>query len=322
MKDLSSMSRPVNPASAFVSEIGSVLSPETLFLENEPLSRKTTLGVGGPARFYSEPASTDDLRGLLRAADRHGIRVLVLGRGSNVLVPDEGVDALVLRLQHPCWRRIDVAADGRVRAGAGVRLRKLCGEACRRGLAGLEFLEGIPGTVGGALRMNAGAMGGWFFDVVEEVRIMAWNGEARVYQREELHYGYRLCRELLDSIGLEVVLAPPGREAAEQIRRRLVEYQQRRNGTQPKDSSAGCIFKNPDGDFAGRLIDELGLKGARVGDAEVSALHGNFIVNRGEATATDVIELVRRLRSEVRRQKNLELEPEVLLFGKEWRDVL
>ena len=322
MNSLSSGNRPANSASAFVSQLGSALSRETVFLENEPLGRKTTLGVGGPARFYSEPASTDDLRVLLRAADRHLIRVLVLGRGSNVLVPDEGVDALVLRLQHPFWRRIDVAADGRMRAGAGVRLRKLCGEACLRGLAGLEFLEGIPGTVGGALRMNAGAMGGWFFDLVEEVRIMAWNGNARVCRRDELHYGYRLCRELLDAIGLEVVLAPPGREAAEQIRRRLVEFQERRSGTQPKDSSAGCVFKNPDGDFAGRLIDELGLKGARVGDAEVSTLHGNFIVNRGEATATDVIELVRHLRSEVRQRKNLELEPEVLLFGKEWRDVL
>jgi UDP-N-acetylenolpyruvoylglucosamine reductase len=232
------------------------------------------------------------------------------------------VDALVLRLQHPCWRRISVARDGRVRVGAGVRLRQLCGEACRQGMAGLEFLEGIPGTVGGALRMNAGAMGGWIFDLVQEVRLMSWDGDERTLRREEMHYGYRNCRELAQAIALEAVLAAPGREAVEEIKHRLKEYQARRNESQPRESSAGCMFKNPDGDHAGRLIDELGLKGARVGDAEVSAVHANFIVNRGRATAGDVIGLVRLIRREVRRQKAVELEPEALLFGKDWREVL
>ncbi len=301
---------------------GVAVSAETVFLRDEPLARRTTLGVGGPARYYTEPASTADLRNLLREAARHGIAVFLLGRGSNVIVPDSGFDGLVVRLRHRSWREVAVENGDRLRAGAGVRLRELCGEACRSGLGGLEFLEGIPGTVGGALRMNAGAMGGWFFDLVEWVRVMTLTGEEKVCSRDELHFGYRVCRELLDEVALEAGLRAPRREERTAIRRRLAEFQEKRTESQPKESSAGCIFKNPEGDFAGRLIDELGLKGRRVGDAEVSGVHGNFIVNRGAARADDVLELIRQLRAEVARRKDIELEPEVLLLGAEWREVL
>lgn len=298
------------------------LSPETVLRSNEPLAKRTTLGVGGRARWYAEPASVEDLISLKHAAAETGLPVFFLGRGSNLLVMGGGIEVLVIRLQHRRWRQVDMLSDGCLRAGAGVRLRELCGEALRRGLAGLEFLEGIPGTVGGALRMNAGAMGGWMLEVVESVRLVNGQGGETVCRREDLHYGYRHCRELRDACALEAVLRPPGRAASEAIREVLHRHQEHRQATQPREPSAGCIFKNPDGDSAGRLIDHCGLKGTRVGDAEVSPVHGNFIINRGRATSGEVVDLVRRVRDGVWKHARVELEPEVLLLGAEWEDLL
>jgi UDP-N-acetylmuramate--L-alanine ligase/UDP-N-acetylenolpyruvoylglucosamine reductase len=300
-----------------------VLSPETKLLENEPIGPKTTMRVGGPARYYAEPANEADLCALLRETRLRALPVLILGRGSNLLVPDEGVAALVLRLAGREWQRFDVRPDGRVEAGAGLRLKELCGLAAARGLRGFEFLEGIPGTLGGALRMNAGAMGGWMFDLVEAVRLVLLDGTVRTLRRHELHVAYRDCRELGDSIALGALLRPvsAGVPTAD-IQAQIAAFQVRRLATQPRDPSAGCMFKNPPNDSAGRLIDALGLKGERVGDAEVSAVHANFIVNRGQATAADVIALMRRVRERVKAAHGIELEPEVLLYGRDWRDVL
>ncbi len=323
MSDAATAETAVHPPSpGFLAGVAGRLSAESRVVEGEPLARKTTLGVGGRARFYAEPATREDLCLLLRQAEKCGIRVYLLGRGSNVIVPDEGVDGLVLRLQHAGWRGIEAGEDGRIWAGAGVRLRKLCGEACRQGLGGLEFLEGIPGTVGGALRMNAGAMGGWFFDLVEEVHLMTLGGEEKKCPKETLRYDYRICHDLMDTIAMGVYVRAPSRETASAIKRRLAAYQEKRAESQPRESSAGCIFKNPEGGHAGKIIDELGLKGKRVGAAEVSAVHGNFLINRGGARAADVIELVRALQEEIRRRRGIELHPEVLLFGRDWRDVL
>jgi UDP-N-acetylenolpyruvoylglucosamine reductase len=238
-------------------------------------------------------------------------------------VPDEGVAALVLRLAGREWQRFDVRADGRVEAGAGLRLKELCGLAAARGLRGFEFLEGIPGTLGGALRMNAGAMGGWMFDLVDAVRLALRDGTVRTLRRHELHVAYRDCRELADAVALGAVLRPisAGVPTAE-IQAQIASFQMRRQATQPRDPSAGCMFKNPPNDSAGRLIDSLGLKGERVGDAEVSPVHANFIVNRGRATAADVLALMRRVRERVKAAHGIELEPEVMLYGRDWRDVL
>jgi len=194
--------------------------------------------------------------------------------------------------------------------------------AAQGGLAGCEFLEGIPGTVGGALRMNAGAMGGWIFDLVDEVEIMTLQGERRLLPRADMHIAYRHCAELHDAIALGALLRPPAQGEAAAIGRQLDVYRSKRHESQPREPSAGCIFKNPPGGSAGRLIDECGLKGERVGDAEVSPVHANFIVNRGHASGADVLELVRRVRARVRQAKGVELEPEVLLYGREWKDVL
>jgi len=298
------------------------LSSEAKLRREEPLAPRTTLRVGGAARVYAEPANVADLQALLRGAQAAAVEVFLLGRGSNLLVPDEGVDGLVIALTPDAWANFESRADGRVWVGAGLRLKNLCGLAAKAGLLGFEFLEGIPGSVGGALRMNAGAMGGWMFDVVEEVQLMTFAGEVKTLARAAMNVDYRHCAELHHAIALGALLRPAAQADVDAVKRQMDAYARKRHESQPREPSAGCMFKNPPGQSAGRLIDECGLKGERVGDAEVSPVHANFIVNRGAATATDVLELVRRVRARVRQLKGVELEPEVLLYGKKWKDVL
>lgn len=298
------------------------VSSATQLKREEPLAPKTTLRVGGAARIYAEPASTEDLQALLRGAKARGIEVFLLGRGSNLIVPDEGVDGLVVSLGHETWAAFEPRGDGRVWVGAGLRLKNLCGLAAKAGLAGFEFLEGIPGSIGGALRMNAGAMGGWMFDVVEEVRIMSLDGGVMTWAKAAMHIDYRHCAELHRAIALGALLRPAAQADADSVARQIDVYRRKRHESQPREPSAGCIFKNPPGTSAGRLIDECGLKGERVGDAEISPVHANFIVNRGRASGADVLELVRRVRVRVREAKGVELQPEVLLYGRKWEDVL
>jgi len=306
----------------FVEALRPRLAKETKLKREESLGAKTTLRVGGPARVYAEPAGVGDLQALLREAKAPGVEVFLLGRGSNLIVPDEGVDGLVISLANEAWAGFEAREDGRIWVGAGLRLKNLCGLAAKAGLSGFEFLEGIPGSVGGALRMNAGAMGGWMFDVVEEVRVMTFDGEVKTLARAAMHVDYRHCAELHEAIALGALLRPAVRAEAQAVARQIDVYRKKRQESQPREPSAGCIFKNPPGTSAGWLIDESGLKGERVGDAEVSPVHANFIVNRGHATGADVLELVRRVRARVRQAKGVELEPEVLLYGKNWRDVL
>jgi UDP-N-acetylenolpyruvoylglucosamine reductase len=170
--------------------------------------------------------------------------------------------------------------------------------------------------------MNAGAMGGWMFDVVEEVQLMTLTGEVRTLKKAELRVAYRECRDLLEAVALGALLKPASPAEGEAISRQIDVYRRKRHETQPREPSAGCVFKNPPGTSAGKLIDELGLKGERVGDAEVSPVHANFIINRGQATSADIITLMRRVRERVQQARAITLEPEVLLYGKEWRDVL
>ena len=309
---------------SLAADLRAVLAPESGVRREEPLATRTTLRVGGSARILAEPASEADLASVLQRTHAAGVPIIMLGRGSNLLVPDSGVDAVVISLGHPAWQRFAPEADGRVRVGAGLRLKNLCGLASKAGLVGFEFLEGIPGNVGGALRMNAGAMGGWMFDVVEEVRVMARDGTVRTYRKAEMKVDYRHCAELEAAIALEAVLRParvaPGED--ETIRRQIDAYRDKRHQSQPREPSAGCMFKNPPGDSAGRLIDAAGLKGERVGGAEVSTVHANFIINRGGATSADVITLVRRVRERVQGVSGVTLEPEVLLYGGDWRKEL
>jgi UDP-N-acetylenolpyruvoylglucosamine reductase len=298
------------------------VSPDCVLKEDEPLANKTTMRIGGAARFYAEPSNLCDLRALLSAAKLFDLETFCLGRGSNLLVPDEGFAGLVIRFSGPGWRRTEVLGDGRIWAAAGVRLKEICGHAAKAGLAGFEFLEGIPGAIGGALRMNAGAMGNWMFDVVERVQFLDEAGQLQDLPKDAFHFGYRKVEEISRGIALGAILKSAEVEAEASIRDRMDSYSTSRKASQPRDPSAGCIFKNPEGNFAGKLIDTYGVKGMRVGAAEVSNVHGNFIVNRGGASSADVIELVRQVRAAIQAKSGYVLEPEVLLLGKSWDDVL
>jgi UDP-N-acetylmuramate--alanine ligase len=307
---------------AHAAALRSAVPATTSIRREEPLAKKTTLGVGGAARLYADPADENGLVALVRAARGRGLTILPLGRGSNLIVPDGGVDALVISLRQPVWEIFEPRGDGRVWVGAGLRLKNLCGRAAQAGLARFEFLEGIPGNVGGALRMNAGAMGGWMFDVVEAVRVLTFDGTIHDLKRDEMHVDYRHCAELHGAIALGALLRPKASGASADIARQVDAYRDKRQKSQPREASAGCVFKNPPGDFAGRLIEASGLKNASEGGAAVSETHANFIVNRGGATAADVIALVRHVRAEVGRQHGVRLEPEAILFGGNWEDVL
>jgi len=294
-------------------ELAQRLSPATVIRRDEPLARHTTLRVGGPVDIYVEPASEEDLAAVLAYCHERNRPFFVLGRGSNLLVKDGGFRGVVVCLVHPHFSRIEPAGQ-RLRCGAGAKLKAVAVEARRNGLAGLEFLEGIPGSVGGALRMNAGAMGGAMFDVVESVRLMSFDGKVKEQAARELTTAYRSCPALKTHIALAAVLCgqPGSREAIEQ---RMNEYSRKRWTSQPAAPSAGCMFKNPPSIPAGKLIDELGLKGTRAGGAVVSAEHGNFIVNDGSATARDILELIQIIKQRARAERGIELETEVEIVG-------
>ncbi len=303
-------------------DLKSLLSASAKIKQEEALAQKTTMRLGGAARIYVEPASKDDLKTLFIYALSNNIPVLPLGRGSNLIVPDSGVDAIVVYLGNDYFSQFEVLADRKVRVGAGLRLKNLCGLATTAGLAGFEFLEGIPGNIGGALRMNAGAMGGWMFDVVETLDLMTLDGVFHTLKKADVHTGYRHCSELDHAIALGAVINPATPQQSDVISRQIDVYRKKRHESQPREPSAGCIFKNPENDSAGRLIDVSGLKKARVGGAEVSDVHANFIVNKGGATSADVIALVRHIRARVSEVAGVNLEPEVLLFGSNWKSVL
>ena len=298
------------------------VSEATVLKENEILASKTTLRVGGAAKFYAEPANVDDLMQILKWVRNNECPMFVLGRGSNVVVLDEGFDGLVLRLNHEHWRSIEVLKDDTLKVGAGIRLKELCGSLCKLGYTGFEFWEGIPGTLGGALRMNAGAMGKETFDVVESVSAISSEGSLIEYKKKELTVSYRSCKELQEQVAIGAIIKLEKAGAQTPSREIMESFSQKRKSSQPKEASAGCMFKNPEGNYAGKLIEEAGLKGSQYGGAEISTIHGNFIVNKKNAKCADVIALVRKAREEVRGATGIDLQPEVLLFGKKWSELL
>ena len=295
------------------SRITKRISDTTILRKNEPMARRTTLRVGGPADFYVEPSCEEDLAGVLRFCAEEKIPFLILGRGSNLLVKDGGVRGVVISLSQPGFSEFRIEGE-RLICGAGVRLKTVAIEAKRQGLAGLEFLEGIPGSVGGALRMNAGAMGSWFFDVVESIRFMDYRGEIHKRSVREVHVEYRGCPLFKNHIALGATLV--GKPAPKEIvAERMNGFSQKRWKSQPAAPSAGCIFKNTSVLPAGKLIDELGLKGTRVGGAIVSDVHGNFIVNEGNATAADVLTLIDMIKQRAKAARGIDLETEVEIIG-------
>lgn len=299
--------------SGFAADLGRGLSQETIIREHEPLARRTTLRVGGPADLYVEPASESDLQAAVIFCSRNHLPFFVLGRGSNLLVKDSGFRGAVICLAQAYFARIEVDAP-LLRCGAGAKLKSVAVEAKRHEITGLEFLEGIPGSVGGALRMNAGAMGGSMFDVVQTIRLMDLQGNIAERSTSELAVKYRECATLKSQIALGALLRGRAGTRAE-IERKMNEFSQKRWSSQPAAPSAGCMFKNPASIPAGKLIEELGLKGTRIGGAMVSLEHGNFLINDGTATARDVLGLIELVRQRARAARGVELETEVEIVG-------
>jgi UDP-N-acetylenolpyruvoylglucosamine reductase len=296
-------------------ELTKRMSPSAIVRRDEPLAKRTTLRVGGPADVFVEPASEEDLAAVLKFCSEQGMKFFVLGRGSNLVVRDGGFRGVVISLAAPYFSRVEVK-DDRVHCGAGAKLKNVAVEAKRSGLAGLEFMEGIPGTVGGALRMNAGAMTGATFDVVEGIRMMDYAGKIIGAVPSDLSVEYRSCANLKTHIALDAVLK--GRvDSRESIEQRMIAFSKKRWTTQPAAPSAGCMFKNPAACPAGKLIDDLHLKGTRVGGAFVSAEHGNFLVNDGTATARDVLQLIEKLKERVKSERGIELHTEVEIIGED-----
>jgi UDP-N-acetylmuramate--alanine ligase len=290
-----------------------IVGPEGEVRLYEPLSKHTTLRVGGPAQFWVEPRNEEAFAGLIRFCRHETLPLFVIGRGSNLLVRDGGIRGVVV---HPCggdFDRIDVHGH-EITAGVGAKLKEIAYAGKSAGLGGLEWMEGIPGAVGGGLRMNAGAMGAQTFESVVRVRYLDAEGNPHTKTRDELDVRYRHVHDLVENYAVSAVFrgkpAPP-----EEIAKRLEESQQKRRTSQPIAKSAGCIFKNPESVPAGKLVDELGLKNSSVGKARVSEVHGNFIVNDGGATATEMLELIDRIKSAARTKRGIELETEVQIVG-------
>jgi UDP-N-acetylmuramate dehydrogenase len=279
---------------------------------HEPMSLHTTFKIGGPAEYYFVANSKSDLVQAIEAARTDRVPYLIIGRGSNLLVADKGIAGLVISLENHNLHR-----DGtRVIADAGVSLGRLATWSVEQGLGGAEFISGIPGSIGGSIRGNAGAMGGELKDILVCVEILTEDGQFQILTNPECRFAYRDSRfkhnhEIILSaiFQLKAGVAATGQAL-------LKEYALKRNASQDYSiPSAGCMFKNPAGQSAGKLIDDLGLKGHRIGDAMVSPTHANFIVNVGQATAVQVVELVALIKKSVRDSNNIDLETEVQFIG-------
>lgn len=283
---------------------------------NEPLASHTTLRIGGPAEVFVVARTAAGLGRAMRAAREAGKAFRILGKGSNVLVADAGVPGFVAVL---AGEFLDVSIDGEtVVAGGGASLGGVCAKAARAGLSGLETISGIPSSIGGAVRINAGAYGGEIFDVLESVTLLSREGERAERAAAEVPHGYRWTAlvdsgEIVCRARLKLARAP-----LEAIASRTREVTEKRRGALPAHPNAGSVFKNPPGQFAGKLLESCGLKGIRRGDAEISDRHANVIVNRGAARAADVLELMRLMRENVLHAFGIELEAEIDVVGAEW----
>jgi UDP-N-acetylmuramate--L-alanine ligase/UDP-N-acetylenolpyruvoylglucosamine reductase len=296
-------------------ELVALLKPESILKRDEPMHKHTTMRIGGPAQLWFEPIDEADLQTGLKFAHDRGIPVTFIGRGSNLLIRDGGIHGLCIHLGRPYFSRIEVEGTT-VTVGAGARLKAIVAEARKHNVGGFEFMEGIPGNLGGALRMNAGAMQGWTMEVVESVRSIDALGHVHEIAKADLEIHYRNVPHFQTHIAVSAKLA--GKPSSkEEIGEKLKAYSGKRWTSQPAAPSAGCIFKNPGPLPAGKLIDELGLKNLSIGNARVSEVHGNFIVNDGGATAEDVLQLISLIQSRARESRQIELHTEVIVLGEE-----
>ena len=286
-----------------------------LLLE-EPMAKHTSFRIGGPADVLAQPGNEAELAELLKRATDHAVPVTLVGNGSNLLVRDKGIRGLVIKLSN-LFSSITVAGNV-LTFGSGISLAMASKKAASLSLSGLEFAVGIPGTIGGAVYMNAGAYDGEMAKVVTSVQVMDRQGQSSQLKADELDFSYR--HTALQNSGLIVtsvtVSLQPGE--AESIKAKMDDFSQRRIAKQPLElPSAGSMFKRPVGYFAGTLIEQTGLKGYTVGGAQVSTKHAGFVVNVGGATAKDVLQLIRDVQDRVLAAQGVQLEPEVLVLGEE-----
>lgn len=283
-------------------------------LEQEPMDRHTTFRIGGPADYFLQPQDAGELQKIIDICEREQVPWFIMGNGSNLLVSDRGYRGVVIQLYRNMAR---ITTEGcRIKAQAGASLAALSKRAMDASLSGLEFAGGIPGTLGGAVAMNAGAYGGEMKDVLEEVRVLDRFGRQISLQADQLEMGYRTSVIKTEGhIVLEAVIRlHPG--DAGTIRDTMQDLAKKRASKQPLEyPSAGSTFKRPEGYFAGKLIMDAGLKGYRSGDAQVSEKHCGFVINRGHATGTDVASVMSHVKKKVREQFQVELEPEVRFLG-------
>lgn len=280
----------------------------------EPMSKHTTFRIGGPADFYLCPHSTKEVQQTVQICKEENLQYFILGNGSNLLVSDKGYRGAIIQL----WKNFsDISVkDCCITAKAGALLSKVAAEALEEGLTGMEFASGIPGTIGGAVFMNAGAYGGEMKDIIKEVKVLDDQGEIRVLSNEEMKLGYRtsIVKEKGYTVLSAVLQLKKGDVSV--IRETMEDLKNRRTSKQPLDMpSAGSTFKRPEGYFAGKLIMDSGLRGFSMGGAQVSEKHCGFVVNKGGATAEDVTALIREVQRRVKEKFGVELETEVRFLG-------
>lgn len=297
----------------FLAEISPSFPPERL-QKDEPMWKHTTFRVGGPADCLLYPATGEEVRRILSLIKRYELPLTILGNGSDVLVRDKGIRGVVLAFGQPAAY---IRQEGtRLLLGSGTLLSAVAQYAAEHGLTGLEFAAGIPGSVGGAVFMNAGAYDGEMKDIVSRIDAFDEAGRVVAYRGEDAYFGYRYSvfqdnSHIINQI--ELTLAAGNTEA---IRKKMTEFNERRRQKQPLEyPSAGSTFKRPLGHFAGTLIDEAGLKGFSIGDAQVSEKHAGFIINRGHATAGDILALIAEVQRCVFLARGVELVPEVRIIG-------
>ncbi len=294
-------------------ELSGIITDEQIKLE-EPMKNHTTFRIGGPAKVFVTPRTSEEVRAIVTVCRKGKIPYYIVGNGSNLLVSDQGYEGVIIQIYRE-MNEIRVEGDT-VTAQAGALLSAIANRALEEGLAGLEFASGIPGTLGGACIMNAGAYGGEMKDVIREVTLLTPEGEVRAVPANQMEFGYRTSiaartGAIVLGAGIQLQRGDKG-----EIRARMEELREKRVSKQPLEyPSAGSTFKRPEGYFAGKLIQDAGLRGFAVGGAQVSEKHCGFVVNKGGATAADVAELMRRVSDKVEEQFGVRLEPEVKKLG-------
>ncbi len=296
----------------FLEEISGFMEKEDIRI-NEPMKEHTSFRVGGPAKVFLTVHAEEILKKILRALNSYGLACFVLGNGSNLLVSDSGYEGVMVCLGEE-FAQVEISQT-RVKAGAGAFLGKVARGALEAGLTGLEFAAGIPGTLGGGVVMNAGAYGGEISQVITAVRVMDVNGDIRQIEKKDLQFGYRESLFKHSSYVILEVFLNLQEGNREEIEGRMKEYTQARIAKQPLEyPSAGSTFKRPQGYYAGKLIMDAGLKGYMVGDAQVSEKHCGFVINKGNASAGDIVTLMEDVTRKVKEKFGVELEPEVIIL--------